>query len=200
MPGKLAVAHVASSLWARLKLRPFSIWSSFPFFSCLLMYIFSIFVNKVLKKKKKESNINCNCNDKTNCPMSGYCNDKSMIYQAEVTTPDTKETYIGLCDTTFKLRYRNHICSFKNEQHRNSTELSKYIWTLKDQKVKYDIKWRKVKQARPYSNINKKCNLCLWEKFYIIYKPLMATLNKRNELISCCRHSKKFLLNAAIPM
>jgi hypothetical protein len=34
----------------------------------------------------------------------------------------------------------------------------------------------------------------LWEKYFIICKPKMATLNKRNELVSACRHNKKFLL------
>ena len=55
-----------------------------------------------------------------------------------------------------------------------------------------------MKQARSYSNINKKCNLYLWEKFLIICKPEMSTLNHRNELILTCRHSKKFLLKTVI--
>ena len=57
----------------------------------------------------------------------------------------------------------------------------------------YDIKWRKVKQARSYSNVTKRCNLCLWEKFFILCRPEMSTLNRRNELTSCCRHARKFL-------
>ena len=40
--------------------------------------------------------------------------------------------------------------------------------------------------------------LCLWEKYYIICRPNMATLNNRNELVSSCRHAKKFLLNTVI--
>ena len=72
--------------------------------------------------------------------------------------------------------------------------LDLYIWSLKDKSIPYNIKWRKVKQARSYSNISKRCNLCLWEKYFIIYKPDMSTLNNRSELISNCRHSKKFLL------
>ena len=98
------------------------------------------------------------------------------------------------CDTTFKPRYRNHVCSFKNERYKHATELSKYMWSLKDKSISYNIKWRKVKRARSYSNISKRCNLCLWEKYFIICKPEMSTLNNRSELISNCRHSKKFLL------
>ena len=147
-----------------------------------------------INKSNPTNDSNCNCRNSSMCPMDGKCNDQNMIYQAEVTTTTSRETYIGLCDTTFKLRYRNHVCSFKNERYKHATELSKYIWSLKDKSIPYNIKWRKVKQARSYSNMSKRCNLCLWEKYFIIYKPDMSTLNNRSELISNCRHSKKFLL------
>ena len=126
--------------------------------------------------------------------MDGNCNVESVIYQDEVTTETAKETYIELCDTVFKLRYRNHVSSFRNERYKHATELSKYIWSLKDKNAKDNIKWRKIKQASSYSNVTKRCNLCLWEKYFIICKPEMASLNKRNELSSCCRHVRKFLL------
>ena len=50
-----------------------------------------------------------------------------------------------------------------------------------------------MKKSENYAS--NRCNLCLWEKYFIIYKPKMATLNKRNELVSACRHNKKFLLS-----
>ena len=59
--------------------------------------------------------------------MNGSCKEQGIVYQAEISTPTTIQTYIGLCDTTFKLRYRNHMCSFKNERYKHATELSKYI-------------------------------------------------------------------------
>ena len=40
----------------------------------------------------------------------------------------------------------------------------------------------------------KRCNLCLKEKFLIICPPELSTLNKRNELVSSCRHRNKALL------
>ena len=58
---------------------------------------------------------------------------------------------------------------------------------IKDKKVTYTIKWRKVKQAKSYSNVNKECNLCLWEKYFIICKPDMSILNNRNDLVLGCR-------------
>ena len=81
---------------------------------------------------------------------------------------------------------------------RNGTLHRMYIiWNLKDQNIKYDIKWRIVKQARSYS-VTKRCNLCLWEEFFILCKPEMSTLNSRNELSSSCRHARKFLLKNVI--
>ena len=149
-------------------------------------------INKTTRTNDQKKN--CNCRKPNLCPMDGNCNAKNVIYQAEVTTSTTKETYIGLCDTTFKLRYRNHICSFRNERYKHATELSKHIWSLKDQKIVYQIKWRKIKQARSYSNVSKRCNLCLWEKFFILRRPEMSTLNSRNELVLGCRHARKCLL------
>jgi len=61
---------------------------------------------------------NCNCRNKDSCPLEGNCYIRSIIYQAEVATPQAKETYVGLCDTTFKERYRNHTCSFRNERYK----------------------------------------------------------------------------------
>ena len=73
--------------------------------------------------QSEESENNCNCRNKNACPLEGNCNVRNIVYQAEVVTPQTKETYIGLCDTTFKERYRNHTCSFRNGRYKNVTEL-----------------------------------------------------------------------------
>ena len=120
-------------------------------------------------RRTNDQKKNCNCRKPSLCPMDGNCNAENVIYQAEVTTSAKKETYIRLCDTTFKLRYRNHMCSFRNERYKHATELSKHIWSLKDQKIAYQIKWRKIKQARSCSNVSKRCNLCLWENFFLYY-------------------------------
>lgn len=55
----------------------------------------------------RKSNCNCNCQNKYSCPMDGRCNRSNIIYQAEVTTSQSRETSIRLCDTTFKLQYYN---------------------------------------------------------------------------------------------
>ena len=87
--------------------------------------------------------------------MDGNCNLESIIYQAEVTSQTTRETYTGLCDTPFKLRYRTHTSSFRNERYRNATELSKQVWNFKDKNIQYNIKWHKIKQAQSLFQCNK---------------------------------------------
>ncbi|XP_067940660.1 uncharacterized protein [Watersipora subatra] len=141
----------------------------------------------------------CNCRNRASCPMDGKCLTENAVYQATVTTNNgTEETYVGLTQNTFKTRYTNHKASFNHTSKRNATELSKYIWRLKDSGLDYNIKWSILKTARPYSPITKRCELCIWEKYYIICKPQLATLNKRNEILSSCRHANKFLLRNSV--
>jgi hypothetical protein len=136
----------------------------------------------------------CNCRVANTCPLNGNCLDNNIIYQATVKTQTDTHTYIGLAETSFKARYRNHVSSFNNERYRNSTELSKHVWNLKDQNIEHNITWTIVKHARPYNPISKHCDLCLTEKFFIICRSNMCSLNKRNELASSCRHRFKHSL------
>ncbi len=138
----------------------------------------------------------CNCRVPPSCPLQGKCLTSSVIYQATVTRQDNHkdETYVGLTEGTFKTRYYCHMNSFKNEKQRNATTLSQYIWKLHDKNVNYHIKWNIIARAKSYSPRSKRCNLCLTEKYFIICKPLISSLNNRNELVSACRHRRKHLL------
>ncbi|KAL9959196.1 hypothetical protein ACROYT_G036291 [Oculina patagonica] len=147
----------------------------------------------------KDNTINkksCNCRQKNSCPLNGNCLQSSVIYQATVKRNDnnTSETYIGLTENDFKTRFRNHTSSFKHAKHRNSTELSKHIWTLKDNNIDHSISWRIISSCSSYNSSSKRCNLCLKEKLLIICRPDLSSLNKRNELVSSCRHRNKALL------
>ena len=147
-------------------------------------------------KDGTRTNKTCNCRQKNNCPLNGNCLQSSVVYQATVTRNDnnTSETYIGLTETDFKTRHRNHTASFRHAKHKNSTELSKHIWTLKNDNIDHSISWRVLSSSSPYNGSSKRCNLCLKEKFRIIYRPDLSSLNKRNELVSSCRHRNKALL------
>ena len=111
------------------------------------------------------NNKTCNCRQKNACPLDGNCLQQSVIYQATVTRKDnnTTETYIGLTENDFKKRYRNHTASFRHAKHSNSTELSKHIWTLKDNVIEHFISWHILLSHSHYNSSNKRCNLCLKE-------------------------------------
>jgi len=113
----------------------------------------------------------CNCRDKNNCPLNGGCRAKNVIYQAEVRSPTSTETYVGLTSNEFKTRLSNHKSTFRHEGKRLATELSKHVWDLKDQNKEFEIKWKILCRAKAYSNVSKRCNLCTAEKFFIICKP-----------------------------
>ena len=117
--------------------------------------------------------------------QQSHCSE--VVYQATITTRDKKETYIGLTATQFKARYRNHLMSFRHEKRRNETELSKHLWQLKEANKEFDVTWKILAKAKPYTNLTKRCNLCTTEQHWTV-----ATLNKRNELVSTCRHRRKF--------
>ena len=155
--------------------------------------------NKAILKKstlppQDQSEKTCNCRKKDSCPLQGKCLLREVVYQAVVESENKTETYVGLTATDFKTRWRNHQTSFSSERSKNNTELSKHIWELKDQNKHYKITWKILAKAKAYSNLSKRCNLCTAEKHFILTKPELASLNKRNELISTCRHRRKFIL------
>ena len=140
----------------------------------------------------------CNCRNKTSCPLSGKCLSTAIVYRAEVNCDNDTFSYIGLTGGTFKMRYNNHTKSFRHKTHSNDTELSKFIWQLKDKEKEFSISWSIVKQSNTRMNASGICNLCLAEKTAIIQASKQNLLNKRSEIVSTCRHNaQKRPLNRA---
>ena len=141
-------------------------------YSCMpnMKQIINSHNKKILNTPNQNQNEKtCNC-EKEPCPLNGNCLVKNIIYRADVKdlNNNTNKIYIGLNEPTFKVRYANHKNSFKYRKNRTKTELSNYIWDLKDQKHKFEIKWSIVKECKSaYNSISKSCNLCLNEKFFI---------------------------------
>ena len=50
----------------------------------------------------------------------------------------------------------------------NETELSKYIWDMKNNNEDFTIEWKIQDKAKPYQPGNKHCNLRISEKYAII--------------------------------
>ena len=139
----------------------------------------------------------CNCRNKDNCPLNGKCRSSNAVYKCDVITPNQpSKTYIGLAEGEWKKRYNNHTQSITHKRYAKSTTLSSYIWEIKDNHhVTPSLSWSIVKSVPAYSNLTKRCLLCLHEKLAIITYPRPdELLNKRSELISKCRHENKFLL------
>ena len=130
------------------------------------------------------------------CLLGGKCLSSNIVYSANVKTNDSNKQYIGLTDNSFKLRHANHKQSITNERYHCCTELSKHIWNLKrkGQGREYTIDWSVITRAPSYSNVSKRCDLCLAEKLCIIYADKSNLLNKRSELISKCRHQNRYVL------
>ena len=153
---------------------------------------------RLLKDKPVVAPKGCNCRKKDECPLGGRCLTSNMVYRACVTSERGSVSYVGICEGSFKQRYSNHKTSFNRRQHINDTELSKYVWSLKEDNVAFNIRWDIEKVCAPYSCGSRKCDLCLWEKVVIGRSEPGSLLNKRAELVSKCRHRTKFLLKQDI--
>ena len=154
--------------------------------------------NKILNPQEIDpEDHKCNCRRKELCPLQGNCLIEEVIYRGEVINSSNQATnnYIGLTEHSFKDRFYKHRNSFKYRNKVNSTELSKHIWDLKDKQIEnVKIQWSILDRAPAFRNGSKRCDLCLTEKFHIIYQDF-ETLNSRNELLSNCRHKSKYLLS-----
>ena len=166
------------------------------------MFVFHLIIH-LISSSNSESETNGkagNCRNKSNCPLDNKCLTNKIVYKPEVETNDginelSTKVYFGISETEFKSRYNNHTMSFRNRTHENDTELSKYIWSLKDQNKVFDIKWPIFKKSSEYSIVSKSFNLCFLEKVVICnFKVKDRLLNKRLDLVSKCRHENKYIL------
>ena len=102
--------------------------------------------------------------------------------------------YIEVRETRFKERFGNHWQDFKNSKYRNSTELSKFVWELKDAYISPVIEWSIITKVFSKIQLNF-YKLCLSEKFYITKSLTDPNLpNNKSELVNTCRHKSKLLL------
>ena len=170
--------------------------------------IISAHNRKVLEDSKppvpeEEKPRTCNCpaakREAGECPLQGKCLDSNVVYQAEVV--ETKvdgevkvETYVG-STTEFKPRLRNHDKSFKHERYKHETVLSSHIWECKARGSGYTVAWKVLDRGQPFNPVTKVCKLCVREKFYIIRKPQLASLNHRKEIGAHCPHITMSLLS-----
>ena len=111
---------------------------------------------------------------------------KLVVYQATVTEASgQKQTYVGLTEGDFKTRWNAHNSSFNNVKYQQATELSKHVWGLKKSKTDINTSWQILDSASAYTNLTKRSNLCLLEKFDILSYYWKIDKKIRIELMVC---------------
>ena len=116
----------------------------------------------------------CNCRKKHECPLDGKCRAENIVYKCvpSVDRYHPNKVQLGTAEGDFKQRFYNHQMSFNNEGHSKNTTFFKYVWEIKEKfKIMPSLKWSIIKSVSAYSNISKKCQLCLQEKSEIINYP-----------------------------
>ena len=131
----------------------------------------------------------CNCRKSNECPLENKCQVKNVIYKATVVSNKETKYYIGSTGNTFKNRWYGHNNNIKNNNE-NGTELSKYIWKLKNNNINYKIKWSIVHHIGEARRLQRICSTCNLEKMEIAKANRHQSLNKRYELFATCPHFK----------
>ena len=122
------------------------------------------------------------------------CLTPKIIYRADAENDSGTKFYFGLTETPLKDRFGNHTRDFKHKTYSNSTELSKYLWDLKETGKNPIAKWSILEKVYSNTKINY-CKLYLLENLCIIdFIDDNRLLNKRNESISSCKHQDNLLL------
>ena len=149
------------------------------------------------KEEKKEE---CNCKRKE-CPVGGNCRRKSLIYKANVVEKNKdgrqvgeKKRYVGQTKNEFKLRYNQYCSDFRLESKKNKTQLSKWIWGIKERGNEWNIEWSLGEEKKVFRRDTGRCYLCLEEKIQILEEKKESLLNSRRELFVRCPHKKDCIL------
>ena len=138
----------------------------------------------------------CRCHQPSPlCP--NLCKAKNIVYRCRVTPPNNSkvETYTGLTSQTLKKRWEKHMSDCRRGC---GTTLATFVGKLRNSGVNIDIfahlEWAIKKHATPFNPVSNQCFLCLYEKYFILWEPQDASLNKRTEIFSVCRHKECWLL------
>ena len=101
---------------------------------------------------------------------------------------------IGLTGNSFKDRFNSHQNTFRDRDKISSTDLSKFIMDVKAKNIdNVEMDWSIVEKSSPLKNASKRFELCLTEKYHIIFETF-DLLNQRKKLLNKCRHRNIFLL------
>ena len=98
-------------------------------------------------------------------------------------------TTVDLTLHAMSVIYTLYIYIYKHE-----TVLSTHIWECKSRSSTWKVNWKILDRGQPFNPVTKTCKLCVRERFYIIRKPHLASLNYRQEIGTFCPHIRMSLL------
>ena len=73
--------------------------------------------------------------------------------------------YFCLAETTFKESYKNIELDVTHIRYQYNTELTKYIWNLKNNSIKHNIQYSKL-LIKFMVTLIQQCVSCVWQKSY----------------------------------
>ena len=100
------------------------------------------------------------------------------------------DTILGVyygCTDNFKNRYGNHKKSFNHEIYSNDSDLSKFIWSKREEGITTKIFGSILRRAPTYKSGSHLCCLCLLEKALIIEQKKKVENKMLNERVDMCR-------------
>ena len=98
--------------------------------------------NNSSKTTDDERKCDCTRKFKNNCPLQGNCLQKSVVYQAHLTTTKNTMTYTGMTKNSFNSRFLVHNATIEKRPPKEKvTTLSAHVWDLKDRNIPFTIKW-----------------------------------------------------------
>ena len=101
--------------------------------------------------------------------MKGNYQVNDGLYKCDVTSPLSKKMYIGLAERERKSSFFNRKLSFEQNRYSYKTTFSGYMLCLKSGSSETpNLKWSILRCVPPYSNISKKCLLCLYKRLEIL--------------------------------
>ena len=137
---------------------------------------------------------------RSDCLVPGNCTANNVCYHCKVVRGDNQqsEDYIGQTSQKIKVRIGQHLCNAQKFHPVNNkagmSKLSQHIGGLIFNNIPWSWEWQIICQTQNYSPISNRCDLCLNEKYYIMYHNEYASLNMKSELFGYCRHKESHLL------
>ena len=84
-------------------------------------------------------------------------------------------------NTLYSMALNNEKCTNGIYLYVIKSELSNHIWRLNELGLACDVYWKIIDEVKQLSPTSKSCKLCTLERYYLICRPDLCTLNKNKE-------------------